>query len=594
MAPTFQQLQQQSFFQRQRQAQQQAVQLQQQAQDNAQVDQNTGNARAQEQGALDAALRLYNKGYKNFREVTDPRIKFYLTRLVKGEQPAIDQAINSIQSQTSMSLTPEVKQQIASQVRAAYGGNISSDQLNANINKDLGRTPQPQFQSLSSDNQIMSPVKQNPVPFQQIASPVVNPPKQSILTLGTNLIKGLYEAQIGALATAPTKSDYQALFFTPALATGSFSESADAAFSSTPRPRLRVNAITGQVEVIPDAEAIKAGLQEKALTDPNAFRENIRALVQKNLDNPTQLRNIQNLLESSLGQQGKLLVKDLIVQEQAALPEIVKPVKPTIQYKGQVGDISGSSIFTSKTSGYQSPYYGKGQYEKTNFVATSNPSRNQQSNAMNFNNVLNLGNSQGSTNLLNNKQSVLNPQRQNQPQQPKTQQRIGLGLGLSQPQQQQPRQQQQQRNVLNMAQPQVPKQGTPQKQVPKTGLGFPLPKRNKVKNESILTSGDRQAYNVLVGRGKKQKVIARGLPFGRAEKRGAEYNLGNITASFKLQAAGTTSLQDINYKLPSIFQASKREAGRIVQIARTRLSAYGEKTDILSAKRRKGKAIKWL
>lgn len=99
------------------------------------------------------------------------------------------------------------------------------------------------------------------------------------------------------------------------------------------------------------------------------------------------------------------------------------------------------------------------------------------------------------------------------------------------------------------------------------------------------------AYKVFIRRKGREILAAKGLPLGLALRAGVRKNLGDLSASFRLEAIGKTKTQDIRFKLPKSFVPSKREKGRIVQIARTRLSARSEVAEIMQSKRRK--SVKW-
>ena len=97
----------------------------------------------------------------------------------------------------------------------------------------------------------------------------------------------------------------------------------------------------------------------------------------------------------------------------------------------------------------------------------------------------------------------------------------------------------------------------------------------------------RSAYNVFVRRKGKEIKIASSLPYGRAIMTGIQRNLGDLSASFRLEEKGTTSLSDIAPRIPKTFGPSKAERGRIVQARGTRLSARSELVEIKRARRNK-------
>jgi hypothetical protein len=103
-----------------------------------------------------------------------------------------------------------------------------------------------------------------------------------------------------------------------------------------------------------------------------------------------------------------------------------------------------------------------------------------------------------------------------------------------------------------------------------------------------------KAYDVFIRKKGKEVKIAEKLPYGLATKAGVTRNLKDISASFKLKEAGVTANKDIDFSVPAnLFTSSKRDAGRIVQRRGKRLSGRGEVSDILSAKRKKGRRGIW-
>lgn len=128
---------------------------------------------------------------------------------------------------------------------------------------------------------------------------------------------------------------------------------------------------------------------------------------------------------------------------------------------------------------------------------------------------------------------------------------------------------------------------------PKIKIPIIMTQATKVSPKSLggLSS---EGFDVLVRRYGKDITIGKNLPFGKATKTGAEYDIATLARSFKLKPTGEkTSISDINYKLPGqIFRPSKREAGRIVQKAKFSLSSGTERTEIQSARGKKGRKIK--
>lgn len=93
----------------------------------------------------------------------------------------------------------------------------------------------------------------------------------------------------------------------------------------------------------------------------------------------------------------------------------------------------------------------------------------------------------------------------------------------------------------------------------------PPPKVNyypRSKNENNL----KLAYKVIVGAGKRQKVIAEGLPEGRALKIGSTDTLRNLRARFRIEESGTTTQEDIVFTpAPKFFRDYKIVQGQRVE-----------------------------
>jgi hypothetical protein len=110
-----------------------------------------------------------------------------------------------------------------------------------------------------------------------------------------------------------------------------------------------------------------------------------------------------------------------------------------------------------------------------------------------------------------------------------------------------------------------------------------------------LDSGINTAFNVFVKRKGKFQMVGKRLPFGKASQLGSSKVRGTLAATFKLEEAGTTNLQDIkfapsskvfrNFRIqgkeristPYVFiQKTSREGG----LSSGRLSSRGELSEI--------------
>lgn len=102
----------------------------------------------------------------------------------------------------------------------------------------------------------------------------------------------------------------------------------------------------------------------------------------------------------------------------------------------------------------------------------------------------------------------------------------------------------------------------------------------------------KKAYDVVVFKRGKEVVIGKNLPEGRAKQLGTSNVLKSLRASFKLSPSGSTSQEDIDFKVPSnLFRKGKKDASRFVQLQNKRLSSRGETSEIIKIpkKSKKGK-----
>lgn len=100
-------------------------------------------------------------------------------------------------------------------------------------------------------------------------------------------------------------------------------------------------------------------------------------------------------------------------------------------------------------------------------------------------------------------------------------------------------------------------------------------KPKSVKKASIF-SKVKKAFNVVTYRKGKEEVIARNLPEGLAKKAGVKEVLSSLRASFKLKPVGETTVEDIEFTIPTGFRMSKVEKGRYVQLKNKRFGARTE------------------
>lgn len=104
----------------------------------------------------------------------------------------------------------------------------------------------------------------------------------------------------------------------------------------------------------------------------------------------------------------------------------------------------------------------------------------------------------------------------------------------------------------------------------------------------------RQAFDVFSRRKGKDILIAKELPKGLAEKFGSEYVTKTLAAAFKLKASGTTSKEDIQFKVPeAVFRPGKRDTSQFVQRKGGKEGGFGrlatgtELSEIKTFRRRK-------
>lgn len=120
-----------------------------------------------------------------------------------------------------------------------------------------------------------------------------------------------------------------------------------------------------------------------------------------------------------------------------------------------------------------------------------------------------------------------------------------------------------------------------------------VPKPKVPKLTKGLLSRVKQAYDVVVFKKGKEIKIAGGLPKGLAERAGVKNVMSNLRASFKLKPKGTTSQEDISYKIPETFRLSKYDSNRFVQKKNTRFGQRAETREAQFFRKVKKGKIKW-
>lgn len=135
-------------------------------------------------------------------------------------------------------------------------------------------------------------------------------------------------------------------------------------------------------------------------------------------------------------------------------------------------------------------------------------------------------------------------------------------------------------------------------QVPRFGLRpgrpvgalprLPLPSDSFIRTRMAL-SNIRGGVNVVVGKGKKAKVVAKNLPPNLALKTGIQRISKNITASFVLKPSGkqATKRDIARFRVSNQFRPGKQDPLRIVEKRQFRLDSGSEVAQIKSARRAK-------
>ena len=128
----------------------------------------------------------------------------------------------------------------------------------------------------------------------------------------------------------------------------------------------------------------------------------------------------------------------------------------------------------------------------------------------------------------------------------------------------------------------------PKPKIPKKILILPKGV-SKTKLVKALVKLKKQGVNVVVGQGKKQKIIARNLPPFKALKKGRDFVDENIEASFRLvKSEKKAKVKDITpFNIGRKFRPSKRNVLIQVEKSKFRLDHPKEVAQLKAAKRRK-------
>lgn len=148
-------------------------------------------------------------------------------------------------------------------------------------------------------------------------------------------------------------------------------------------------------------------------------------------------------------------------------------------------------------------------------------------------------------------------------------------------------------SLLRNRQPQQGKSGGGRPSGGTPVIPRPLKNNSSTLRSALEKSNEVEGFDVITYRGGKPVVLGRNLPKGKALKLGVDETSGSLRASFKLQAGGQTSEEDIDFTVPgNIFRPGKRDASRFVQREQFRLSSGRERGEIQSAKRGRGRPRK--
>jgi len=127
-------------------------------------------------------------------------------------------------------------------------------------------------------------------------------------------------------------------------------------------------------------------------------------------------------------------------------------------------------------------------------------------------------------------------------------------------------------------------------------IGVPIRGRLPLQGDQFAATREALArmtggVNVIVGKGKKQKIVARNLPPNLALRMGIQRISKNITASFVLKSSGRQATRsDIaRFRPGNKFRPGKQDPLRIVEKRQFRLDTRSEIAQIKSARKRRRK-----
>lgn len=116
-----------------------------------------------------------------------------------------------------------------------------------------------------------------------------------------------------------------------------------------------------------------------------------------------------------------------------------------------------------------------------------------------------------------------------------------------------------------------------------------IPSEEKTKKVKSILSTKGKGYKVFVKRKGREIEVGRGLPFGKALKRGEQITKTTLARTFRLQEVGQTNIEDISY---SISPRQYRQKDSLTFVQRQALTrGTGETQEIISFKRKKQRSI---
>lgn len=295
--------------------------------------------------------------------------------------------------------------------------------------------------------------------------------------------------------------------------------------------------------------------------------------------------------ETLIEQQAKQAVERAVSQYAAT-----KPISPLLKNTVGAGVLSASSLKESSAPVPSSSlYYGTGQYETTNVMGFQTIPAVQQDikTSQTIQPVIKISSVSSvapiSESRLKLSQIQTAPEALQQPSAIKPMERTALNYGEAITPAE--AQLQRQNQLLRLRQEQIASQNMQQRIATPRPIIPPIFPGIDNKKKSVL-SKVKAAFDVFIKRRGKEVKIGSALPLGLAKRAGVMRNVKDLSASFTLRPRGTTTMEDINFNVPSrIFAPSKRNRNWFVQQRRFRLSSRSEVSDIMSAKR--SKRFKW-